>query len=244
MARPPLYSKLRSGPEDEEQASTGPRRAVADRRTLLIAALVLCNLASLALLCFRSGAADCVRPRLITTPALEAIRYERKTLWRSIVNNSFTGEPRPELDAAWARLLEPITVKISAAELAAHGGDSIAFRDGSGFLAEPAVYHELHCIKRIRQHLHPAYYHPSGLSPLEQRLEGPHIDHCLEYLREAAMCRGDTALALFRWGKGKPYSTVESTHECVDWDRLDGWARGRAVDLRDLGVLVAEEEHV
>lgn len=39
-----------------------------------------------------------------------------------------------------------ITISISDAELAAQGGDSIALRDGSGYIAEPAVYHEMHCI--------------------------------------------------------------------------------------------------
>ena len=43
-----------------------------------------------------------------------------------------------------------ITIKISAAELAQLNNEvSIAFKDGSGFIAETAVYHELHCIVRF-----------------------------------------------------------------------------------------------
>ena len=59
------------------------------------------------------------------------------------------------------------------------------------------------------------------------------IDHCLEYWREAAMCRGDTALGTFRWVDDLPYSRVYSDHECVDWQRLDAWARGRMVNMSD-----------
>ena len=40
-----------------------------------------------------------------------------------------------------------ITIKISATELAQLDNEvSIAFKDGSGFIAETAVYHELHCV--------------------------------------------------------------------------------------------------
>jgi hypothetical protein len=67
--------------------------------------------------------------------------------------------------------------------------------------------------------------------------ENTHIDHCLEYWREAAMCRGDTTLATFRWKDGLPYSRVYSDHECVDWEALDDWARGRMVDMSDYSIL-------
>ena len=114
---------------------------------------------------------------------------------------------------------------------------TIPFRDNSGYIAELALYHELHCVKRIRRHLHAEYYYPN-MTADELRLEGPHIDHCLEYWREAAMCRGDTTLSAFRWGEdGLPYSTVWSTHECVDFERLDEWARARMVDMSDYEML-------
>jgi hypothetical protein len=41
-----------------------------------------------------------------------------------------------------------MAIKISAQELAQLGEPSIAFKDGSGYLAEMAVFHELHCIVR------------------------------------------------------------------------------------------------
>lgn len=73
----------------------------------------------------------------------------------------------------------------------------------------------------------------------EERIrEDVHIDHCLEYWREAAMCRGDTTLATFRWIDGLPYSRVYSDHECVNWQLLNGWARERMVDMSDYSVLV------
>lgn len=67
-----------------------------------------------------------------------------------------------------------MTLKISAEELSHLHDDSIAFADGSGYIAEMAVYHELHCIKRIRRHFHLERYYP-GMSAEERQKEEVHI---------------------------------------------------------------------
>ncbi|KAB8263844.1 hypothetical protein BDV32DRAFT_146148 [Aspergillus pseudonomiae] len=179
----------------------------------------------------------CVRPKLSYSPAKQVISYEQRRLKRDIENNVFTGNPRPEFDAAWKHLLEPMTIKISSEELSHLPDPSIAFKDGSGYIAELAVYHEIHCIKRIRRHFHLDRYYPN-MTEDDRIREEAHIDHCLEYWREAAMCRGDTTLATFRWVDGLPYSRVYSDHECVNWEALDQWARSRMVDMSDYGMLV------
>ncbi|KAF7532290.1 hypothetical protein G7054_g8112 [Neopestalotiopsis clavispora] len=169
-------------------------------------------------------------------PAISAIQYERRTLWRSIEpDNVYTGEPREDHDNAWRKLIEPMVVKISAEELHQLGEPSIALRDGSGYMAELAVFHELHCIKRIRRHLHLDYYYGNMTADEEDR-EVRHMDHCLEYWREAAMCRGDPTLATFQWNEGRPFSKVHSVHECVNWDTLREWAESRMVDTSDLSI--------
>lgn len=66
------------------------------------------------------------------------------------------------------------------------------------------------------------------------------VDHCLEYMREAAMCRGDTTLSSFRWAAHKPFSHVYSDHECVNWESLDAWARSRMLDMSNLDILAPE----
>lgn len=40
-----------------------------------------------------------------------------------------------------------MAVKISSSEADQLGEETIAFKDGSGYMAEVAVFHELHCIK-------------------------------------------------------------------------------------------------
>ncbi|KAI0867571.1 hypothetical protein GGS24DRAFT_515174 [Hypoxylon argillaceum] len=183
----------------------------------------------------RQDVSDCVRPQLIYSPATSAIRYVKKRLWRDIDGpNPFTGKPRPELDEAWRKIIAPITIKVSGSELNrfSEGDSTIAFKDGSGYIAELAVYHELHCVKRVRRYLSLEYYYPN-MTAADRVREDSHIDHCLEYWRESAMCRGDTTLGTFFWRDGVPTSRVYTDNECVDWNALDNWARQRKVDMSD-----------
>lgn len=90
-------------------------------------------------------------------------------------------------------MLTAITIKISKEELELVGEDSIALADGSGYLAEPSVYHELHCLvctippsyevdgitdffgdqKRVRRHKYLDYYYPNMTEEQRYR-EGLH----------------------------------------------------------------------
>ncbi|KAJ5639011.1 uncharacterized protein N7484_006873 [Penicillium longicatenatum] len=182
----------------------------------------------------------CVRPKVSYSPAKHVISYEPTRLYRDIQHNVFSNDPRvepnPEFDAAWNHLIEPMTIKISGEELSHLPDPSIAFKDGSGYIAELAVYHELHCIKRIRRHFHLDRYYPN-MTDDEWNREQIHVDHCLEYWREAAMCRGDTTLSTFRWEEDLPFSRVYSDHECVNWASLDKWARSRMVDMSNYDML-------
>jgi hypothetical protein len=95
---------------------------------------------------------------------------------RPLDDNPFVGGPRPEHDEAWGKLVEPMIIKLTPEEYenANLGVETIGFADGSGYLGELAVYHELHCVKRIRRHLHLKHYYPD-LSDNDYRIEGIHI---------------------------------------------------------------------
>ncbi|KAK7948428.1 uncharacterized protein PG986_009314 [Apiospora aurea] len=217
--------------------------------TIIVILLIISNLAFAGLwIQTRSSrehpeAPGCVRPQLIYSPATSAIRYEKKRLWRDIDGpNPFTGKPRPELDQAWRDIIAPITIKVSADELArfSEGDSTISFKDGSGYIAEMGVYHELHCVKRVRRYLHLVYYYPN-MTGADRVREDTHIDHCLEYWRQSAMCRGDTTLGTFFWRDGVPTSRVYTDNGCVDWYKLDHWARQRKVDMADYSQFVEDE---
>ncbi|KAM3085717.1 hypothetical protein ACMFMG_002782 [Clarireedia jacksonii] len=172
-------------------------------------------------------------------PAFDgAIKYERRRLFRPLVDNPFTGSPRPELDAAYAKILEPMTTRITNEEHdhANLGTTTLALKDGSGYVGEMSVFHELHCIKRIRRHLNLDHYYP-GLTGKDLERENVHADHCLEYWREAAMCRADATMATMFWRDAVPTSRAWSDHECVNWESFDKWARSRSLNMTDPSIL-------
>ena len=65
-------------------------------------------------------------------------------------------------------------------------------------------------------------------------------EHCIELLREAIICQGDIAVTPFKWlgDSFEPTPKDGVMHQCVNWDRLSGWAQERAVDLYDPELLV------
>lgn len=70
------------------------------------------------------------------------------------------------------------------------------------------------------------------------------LDHCVELLREAIMCRADTSLSTFEYvqARAQPLTAVaRGHHQCVDWDQLMQWVRKRAVPIFEPGVLVSPD---
>ncbi|KAI9696306.1 MAG: hypothetical protein M1820_008229 [Bogoriella megaspora] len=147
------YSKLsdsEAGIEDGVAGGSPPFQRPWSPGRIAFISLILCNII-FSSLWLREKSKACVRPQLTYSPALGVISYEKKHLMRNIEDNVFTGDPRPEHDAAWRRIIEPMTIKVSQDDLDQLNETSIAFRDRSGFIAELAVYHELHCIVRSRR---------------------------------------------------------------------------------------------
>ena len=161
------------------------RRPWPSRHAIAYFLLIILNIASLGLLANQQyhghpedANKDCVRPLLTYSPSKEAgaTLYESRTLYRSLNDNPYTGEPRPEHDDAWAKLVEPMTIILSPEEYrkADLGDDTLEMDDGSGYISEMAVYHELHCNKRIRRHLAMDYYYPN-ISADDLHRENVHI---------------------------------------------------------------------
>jgi len=66
------------------------------------------------------------------------------------------------------------------------------------------------------------------------------VVHCLDTLRQAVMCHGDTAPITMRWGETQPVPLADSSnpHECVNWDTIEAWAEKRSVDAHKPGLVV------
>ncbi|KAF2240033.1 hypothetical protein EV356DRAFT_495882 [Viridothelium virens] len=95
------------------------------------------------------------------------------------------------------------------------------------------VFHQLHCLDKIRIYLHRDYYamreHP--------QMQLIHVHHCLDSLREIIMCRGDTELVTFeyvseeRYPNPRPNPNFLVERKCRNWDAIADWAKEHHADI-------------
>jgi hypothetical protein len=179
-------------------------------------------------------------------PAREGLIWEERQFPTEITNNAFAGDPRPELDEAWHHLLHNDNILVPKDYLDERNLTSIYTKDGTHGVASLSTYHALHCLKKVKRMLFKTYYH-DGKSEEAMAREIKHVDHCVEYIREALMCQPDLSLVTFRWindtaqheDKSAFYPTNfdVSLHTCAKWEPLDRWAGARRFDLFDVDLL-------
>ncbi|PQE26198.1 Tat pathway signal sequence protein [Rutstroemia sp. NJR-2017a BBW] len=96
------------------------------------------------------------------------------------------------------------------------------------------VFHELHCIKRLYSYSYPEVYW-ADLTEKQREINRIHND----FLRQAAMCHGDIGIVTYQWSEESLMPvTNQTTHQCINWDRLDKWSKERSVDMMKPGWLV------
>ncbi|CCF43200.1 hypothetical protein CH063_12967 [Colletotrichum higginsianum] len=171
-------------------------------------------------------------PQLVNSPANDGVEWELQTF---INNNNehgpFSGPPREELD-------ENIVLEPDYMKKLGRDRFGVAVPDGSGFIGTLNVYHELHCIKRLYQYTYPEVY-PQGDTPAEQASSRQHKDHCLDFLRQSAMCHADVGVITFQWSPNSLLPVANATHhQCANWDKLAQWTKARTVDMMKPGWLV------
>ncbi|KAI1407128.1 hypothetical protein F5Y13DRAFT_175597 [Hypoxylon sp. FL1857] len=151
----------------------------------------------------------------------------------------FAGPPSPSVDKAWHELLEQTTLRASADELKLSNQTSVELPEGGGYMVWLGVFHQLHCIKMLRQWNYREHYHPN-VTEKDRPHWDIHADHCLDVLRSAAKCHADTTLTTFGWlDQPKPMlNTRPIEHKCMDWDLLMDSIKHRIVPREELGRLV------
>ncbi|KAI9752324.1 MAG: hypothetical protein M4579_005667 [Chaenotheca gracillima] len=180
-------------------------------------------------------------PSLIYSPAREALEYERVRFNATLVIDSpYNGPPSPEVDLAWHDLLDNMNIALPKSDLDRIGATSIPLPgDQNMFIAGLGVFHELHCLKRLRQYTWPEYYFPN-LTTEDRRMNRLHTDHCIDVLRQAMMCRADISLFTLEWSEAElqPRADFSHEHECVNFDALYKWAGERRISAGTPGLLV------
>ncbi|KAF7945540.1 hypothetical protein EAE96_010307 [Botrytis aclada] len=171
------------------------------------------------------------------------IRYDAKP-YTDYITSQFAGPPSPEVDAAWHELLSNVSIRVTGSELEASNQSSVELPEGGGYMAWLGVYHELHCIKMLRQWNYREYYHPN-VTEKERPHYDIHADHCLDVLRSAALCHGDTTLTTFGWADQEQpmLNTKLVPHKCVNWEVLESSIKSRVVTREEIHNLVNPKLH-
>ncbi|KAK9439700.1 hypothetical protein VB005_07859 [Metarhizium brunneum] len=146
-------------------------------------------------------------------------------------HSQYAGPPTQDNDAAWDSLMRPVHFNATRDELERAGESmaNLAELEGGGYPASLGVYHELHCVRQMRFYLYRGHYYPNITEAQHEYLRG-HLDHCLETLRLATMCRGSTDVYSFYWNgakTGKPATQSNAKSICVRWSSIEKWAYSR-----------------
>ncbi|OCL09095.1 hypothetical protein AOQ84DRAFT_388408 [Glonium stellatum] len=211
------------------------------RRSIAIhTAIALCYTALItALALIWANSKKCQNPEpLLYSPARPAITHEVRDLTSGVLSgNPYVGAARPELDKAWDDLLQNSYIHVSTPEYTrlALNRSTLELADGSGHVLSLGIYHSLHCLKQVHKWIHREEY-DERLSDAQFEERRWHIEHCIEHLRQATLCAGDTTPITFDWlevevGRPLPHPVALYRSECVAWEPLDAWAAARRVDL-------------
>ncbi|EQL03603.1 hypothetical protein OCS_00683 [Ophiocordyceps sinensis CO18] len=153
----------------------------------------------------------------------------------------WTGPPNPVVEENWHQMLLGFDVRVTEDELKRLGRLDKAVRlndERGGYVALINVFHELHCLKLIRWSLYPDHFYPNSTAAETAERER-HRDHCLNYVRQSAMCHADVGLSTWHWrpNDSMPHADM-MPHTCRAWAAIDDWAKDRRVDMYQPGLLV------
>ncbi|KAH8676549.1 hypothetical protein BGZ60DRAFT_402830 [Tricladium varicosporioides] len=159
--------------------------------------------------------------------------YEPKTMV-AFQDSPYIGSPSASTDRAWHDLMSKMTIRVTSRELERGNQSSVELPNG-GHMAWLGVFHEMHCVKMLRQWKYRDHYYPN-ITSQEESHKSLHADHCLEMLRASAMCHADRSLTTFKWTKHqKPMlDTKRPPHICVNWDSLISSINDRLVSDDEL----------
>jgi len=89
------------------------------------------------------------------------------------------------------------------------------------------VFHHLHCLNKIRQKI---YWNTTKYgSPEPAYINTPHVDHCIDQLRQSLMCTVDITPIPYQWyPKYAAYMPATGImHTCRNFEAVQKWAMER-----------------
>ncbi|KAF7324953.1 hypothetical protein MKEN_00537700 [Mycena kentingensis (nom. inval.)] len=183
--------------------------------------------------CFVSAPKD----KVLYSPALEAVEHEVK-----VYNVGFTGDlspfqiaSSPKLDQMWSDLYNFGISRIPKEQAALLPNKTHAIPGDPGYyIAELDVFHNLHCLNKVRMALDPDYYPDWRISTTGNWIETQknateHVNHCIDWIRQSIMCSSDTSVVVWQWKEWANTSLVQGNvaHTCRKFEKIQDWAKDR-----------------
>ncbi|KAI0202339.1 hypothetical protein F4808DRAFT_458938 [Astrocystis sublimbata] len=151
----------------------------------------------------------------------------------------YVGEPTPEIDANWDRLIFGDAVDIRGDDAKTVEGTTLQKPDGWWVLGIE-VFHHLHCLNMLRKTLHMDYY---GANERNMDSYTAHIEHCVDSLREALMCTSDLTPFPLVWNskyRRPNFHFTVTEHTCRNFEKIRDWAVEHDADNHPVWHLAAD----
>ncbi|PWY86576.1 hypothetical protein BO94DRAFT_586161 [Aspergillus sclerotioniger CBS 115572] len=144
------------------------------------------------------------------------------------------GPPSEEGDEAWDRIVQVGPFELRTEDFPSSNLTSYLNNLDQPQLAHFGVFHQLHCLKTLWQYTYFDYYKSQNkIFQLPEQDIHSHLDHCVDFLRQALMCQSDTSIITFHSAEGYdlPVPSYEVPRTCSDFESIRTWVLDRKIDL-------------
>uniref|UniRef100_A0A0W0G7V4 Tat pathway signal sequence n=1 Tax=Moniliophthora roreri TaxID=221103 RepID=A0A0W0G7V4_MONRR len=159
-------------------------------------------------------------------PAQDVVEYEVIKFRGGLFNSNeepdiYSNPPSDEVDAAWEDLYNVFGISAIPRESAVLLPNETIHVPGdkSHYLVGLDVFHQLHCLNRIRKALYPVYYPPDEREDAETRAR--HLSHCVNSIRQSIQCSSDISAIVFEEDTRPLFEIV---HSCRNFTKIREWA--------------------
>ncbi|KAH8812721.1 hypothetical protein F5884DRAFT_786191 [Xylogone sp. PMI_703] len=185
------------------------------------------------------------------------VRYINTKYKPQKIFQSSTSEKVEHAWDSWLREHDDMILIPKAKAISLNLPETIEAFNDPGYMAYGlAVYHQMHCLNRIRKSFYPDKFFPND-SP---KMIEFHKNHCFDMIRQSILCHGDVAL-VYWWNSNYSYvdesgikhyteeylhrtpmqraegsfATWDTEVQCRDMDPINSWAKAHRLDDKKYG---------
>ncbi|KAK5050442.1 hypothetical protein LTR84_003723 [Exophiala bonariae] len=158
------------------------------------------------------------------SPAIPFIAYEDVVTTSGFGRDisPYMGKPTPEKDELWRGLYNFGISRIPMKDAARLANRTVPIGNDPGYYAVTLdVFHELHCLNAIRRRL----WWDGVPDPEEPLMDMPHLDHCVDMIRQNLMCSSDITPLPWVWDRTqkKALAVGKVIRTCRNFDMIRQW---------------------